>query len=123
MHKTKKNFARFAVKSVDNTYKGAILKLAPGNAGSHQVLFGEPPLANAQGEVEKNRKTIGWSGNEDGSFGNPDSVRFGGTGGDWSRLSHSRRSSGERTAIDGTRWRTQVAGQVEDHGFDSGCGC
>ena len=29
-------------------------------------------------------------------------------------------TSGERTAIDGTRWRTQVAGQVEDHGFRSG---
>ena len=25
-------------------------------------------------------------------------------------------TSGERTAIDGTRWRTQVAGQVEDPG-------
>ena len=28
--------------------------------------------------------------------------------------------SGERTAIDGTRWRTQVAGQVGGHDFNPG---
>ena len=66
VHKSQKDFARFVMKSVDNTLIHVILKLAPGNAGSHQVLFGEPPLVDAQGEVEKNRKTIRWSGNEDG---------------------------------------------------------
>ena len=54
------------VKDVDNHILHDILKLAPGNAGSHQVLIGEPPVVDAQGEAEKNRKTIRWSGNEDG---------------------------------------------------------
>ena len=53
------------MEDVDFYILHVILKIAPGNAGSHQVLIGEPPLADAQGEAEKNRKTIGWSGNED----------------------------------------------------------
>ena len=66
VHKYDVCFVHFVVKDVDNSLIHAILKLAPGNAGSHQVLFGEPPLVDVQGEVEKNRKTIRWSGNEDG---------------------------------------------------------
>ena len=58
------------MKSVDNILIHVILKLAPGNAGSHQVLIGEPPATDAQGEAEKNRKTRKWSGNEDGDTGN-----------------------------------------------------
>ncbi|HBY33289.1 MAG TPA: hypothetical protein DEG74_05970 [Clostridiales bacterium] len=54
------------MKSVDKHLIHDILKLAPGNAGSHQVLIGEPPATEAQGEAEKNRKTREWSGNEDG---------------------------------------------------------
>lgn len=74
MHKIANGFAHFVVKGVDIIYFNDILKLAPGNAGSHQVLVGEPPLVDAQGEVEKNRKTRKWSGNEDGSAGS-DPVR------------------------------------------------
>ncbi len=59
-----KIFCSFRGKGVDKCIVGAILKLAPGNAGSHQVLVGEPPLLNAQGEAEKNRKTGERSGNE-----------------------------------------------------------
>ena len=66
LHKSAKCFVCFVVKDVDKHTIGDILKIAPGNAGSHQVLIGEPPLVDAQGEVEKNRKTIRWSGNEDG---------------------------------------------------------
>ena len=58
------------VKDVDKRIIDDILKLAPGNAGSHQVLIGEPPATDAQGEAEKNRKTRKWSGNEDGDTGN-----------------------------------------------------
>ena len=66
VHKSAKCFVCFVVKDVDKHAIDDILKIAPGNAGSHQVLIGEPPLVDAQGEVEKNRKTIRWSGNEDG---------------------------------------------------------
>ena len=66
VHKIANCFAHFVVKGVDNILFNDILKLAPGNAGSHQVLIGEPPVVDAQGEAEKNRKTIRWSGNEDG---------------------------------------------------------
>ena len=118
LHKVAKCFVHFVVKDVDKHIIDDILKLAPGNAGSHQVLIGEPPLVDAQGEVEKNRKTREWSGNEDGRAGIGSSEV-----GEAMEVGTDRAIAeigGERTAIDGTRWRTQVAGQVEGQGFRFG---
>ena len=104
-------FANFVCKNVDKLLDRAILKLAPGNAGSHQVLHGEPPQVETRGEAEKNRKTRKWSGNENGKRRRSDPVRL-----DRAKEVGAVRAiveaSGERTAIDGTRWRTQIAGQV-----------
>ena len=111
MHKGMFVFANFVCRNVDKLLDRAILKLAPGNAGSHQVLHGEPPQVETRGEAEKNRKTRKWSGNENGKRRRSDPVRL-----DRAKEVGAVRAiveaSGERTAIDGTRWRTQIAGQV-----------